>query len=206
MRIELARLRGDVLWQTPCIRASGIRKSGCYGEKLVPHHGDYDIPSPRPMALNLVYQDHFDGALVAHLGMVHSSGNDDKRHRGCRQLADGQGWSRRRQAGAGGPFLSLTLLVSCDKTNGQHGGHGCTEYTHGTPPEMMHTILALHAQKGNSDTHSRRRGSHRRGSHATWTRAGKPKLTPIRPEDPARVRHILVSGASSGCAENVNRS
>jgi hypothetical protein len=31
---------------------------------LVPHHGDYDLPSPRPMALNLVYQDHCDGALV----------------------------------------------------------------------------------------------------------------------------------------------
>jgi fructokinase len=31
---------------------------------LVPHHGDYDIPRPRSMALNLAYQDHFDGALA----------------------------------------------------------------------------------------------------------------------------------------------
>jgi hypothetical protein len=36
------------------------------GFTLIPHHGDYarrspmgNIPSPRPMALNLVYQDHF---------------------------------------------------------------------------------------------------------------------------------------------------
>lgn len=40
-------------------------------DRLVPHHGDYDIPRPRPMALNLVHspegtcrQKHFDGTLV----------------------------------------------------------------------------------------------------------------------------------------------
>jgi hypothetical protein len=31
---------------------------------LVPHQEDYDISRPRPMALNLVHQKHFDGALV----------------------------------------------------------------------------------------------------------------------------------------------